>query len=144
MPNPCSYALILDPTISSKRLTCRFSRVLVDGGSNINILYRDTLLKLGLREKDLQLTRTMFHGIVPGPTLGKFIATPHYASLKMKMVGPKRIITVSSNYKKPIECAHEVSGLAEALVIVEENASLTGSWPRPPSSRPVDSLILAS
>ncbi|KAI4987386.1 hypothetical protein ZWY2020_020186 [Hordeum vulgare] len=57
MPNPGPYALVLDPTFASKRLTCRFSRVLVDGDSSINILYRDTLLKLGLKEKDLQPTR---------------------------------------------------------------------------------------
>ena len=53
MPNPSSYALVLDPTFASKRLTCRFSRVLVDGGNSINILCRDNLLKLGLKEKDL-------------------------------------------------------------------------------------------
>ncbi|KAI4981346.1 hypothetical protein ZWY2020_021831 [Hordeum vulgare] len=66
MPNPGSYALVLDPTFASKRLTCRFSRVLVDGGSNINILYLDTLCKLGLKEKDVLPTNTVFHGIVPG------------------------------------------------------------------------------
>ncbi|KAI4994365.1 hypothetical protein ZWY2020_029413 [Hordeum vulgare] len=66
MPNPGSYVLVLDPTFASKRLTCRFSRVLVNDGSRINILYRDTLLKLGLEEKDLQPTSTIFLGIVPG------------------------------------------------------------------------------
>ncbi|KAE8780299.1 hypothetical protein D1007_46572 [Hordeum vulgare] len=30
MPNPSSYALVLDPTFAAQRLTCRFSRVLVD------------------------------------------------------------------------------------------------------------------
>ncbi|KAI5006212.1 hypothetical protein ZWY2020_033455 [Hordeum vulgare] len=50
MPNPGSYALVLDPTFASQRLTCRFSRVLVDGDSSIIILYLDTLLKLGLKE----------------------------------------------------------------------------------------------
>ncbi|KAI4972807.1 hypothetical protein ZWY2020_003732 [Hordeum vulgare] len=66
MPNPGSYALVLDPTFASKRLTCRFSRVLVDGGSSIIILYLDTLRKLGLKETDVLLTSTIFHGIVPG------------------------------------------------------------------------------
>ena len=66
MPNPSNYALVLDPTIASERLTCRLSWVLIDEGSSINILYRDMLLKLGLREKDLQPSRTVFHGIVPG------------------------------------------------------------------------------
>ncbi|KAI4972082.1 hypothetical protein ZWY2020_003007 [Hordeum vulgare] len=66
MPNPGSYALVLDPTFTSKRLTCRFSRVLVDGRSSINILYLNTLLKLGLKETDVLPTSTVFHGIVPG------------------------------------------------------------------------------
>ncbi|KAI5022554.1 hypothetical protein ZWY2020_059284 [Hordeum vulgare] len=66
MPNPDSYALILDATFASQRLTCRFSRVLVDGGSTISILYLDTLLKLGLKEKDVLPPSTVLHGIVPG------------------------------------------------------------------------------
>ena len=45
---------------------CKFSRVLIDGGSSINILYRDTMTKLGLEAKDLEPTRMFFHGIVPG------------------------------------------------------------------------------
>ncbi|KAI4972075.1 hypothetical protein ZWY2020_003000 [Hordeum vulgare] len=66
MPNPGSYTLVLDPTFTSQRLTCRFTRVLVDGGNNINILYLDTLLNLEFKEKDLQPTSTIFHDIVPG------------------------------------------------------------------------------
>ncbi|KAI4999590.1 hypothetical protein ZWY2020_004179 [Hordeum vulgare] len=62
MPNPGSYALVLDPAFASKRLTCRFSRVLVVGGSSINILYLDTLLKLGRKETDVLPTNTVFFG----------------------------------------------------------------------------------
>ncbi|KAI4992090.1 hypothetical protein ZWY2020_041953 [Hordeum vulgare] len=51
---------------SPKRLTCRFSRVLVDGGNSINILYLDTLRQLGLKETDVLPTSIVFHGIVPG------------------------------------------------------------------------------
>ena len=65
MPNPGGYALVLDPTIVAPQRTCKFSRVLINGGSNINILYRDTMTKLGLEAKDLEPTRTIFHGIVP-------------------------------------------------------------------------------
>ena len=60
------YALVLDPTIISERFTCHFSRVLFDGGNSINILYKDTMLKLGIQEKHLHPTQTVFHGIVPG------------------------------------------------------------------------------
>nr|XP_040245250.1 uncharacterized protein LOC120964547 [Aegilops tauschii subsp. strangulata] len=66
MPNLGGYALVLDPTIITPRHTCKFSRVLVDDGSIINILYRDTMTKLGLEARDLELTWTIFHDIVPG------------------------------------------------------------------------------
>ena len=65
MPNPVGYALILNPTIVAQH-TCKFCRVLIDGSSGINILYRDTMTKLGLKAADLEPTRTIFHGIVPG------------------------------------------------------------------------------
>ena len=66
MPTPGGYALVLDPTIVSSKFACTFSRVLIDGGSSINILYRDTAVKLGITESHLQPSRTTFHGIVPG------------------------------------------------------------------------------
>ena len=66
MPNPGSYSLVVDCLIAAPEFSCRFTRTLIDGGSSINILYRDTLTNLGLRESDLQPSRTTFHGIVPG------------------------------------------------------------------------------
>ena len=162
MPSPGGYALVLNPTIVARR-TCKFSRVLIDGGSSINILYRDTMTKLGLKAEDLEPTRTIFHGIVPGlscspigrvrldvlfgdsshfrrepiwfevvdlssayhallgrPALAKFMAVPHYAYLKMKMSGPKGLITVTGDYRKSLECARDGAKLAELLVIAEE------------------------
>lgn len=66
MPLPGAYAMVLDSTFSTERQACRFSRILIDGGSNINILYRETMEKLGIKGKQLQPSRTMFHGIVLG------------------------------------------------------------------------------
>ena len=66
MPSPGSYALVLDVTLATERRASRFSRVLIDGGSSINILYRDTMEKLNLKAKQLMPSRTVFHGIVPG------------------------------------------------------------------------------
>ena len=48
MPTPGGYALVLDPIIISEKRTCRFSRCLIDDGRSINILYRDTMEKLGI------------------------------------------------------------------------------------------------
>src|SRR3954464_2995669 len=66
LPNPGSYPLVVDALFAGPKFSCKFSRVLVDGGSTINILYRDTLVKLGITERDLERSRTTFHGIVPG------------------------------------------------------------------------------
>src|ERR1041384_1419566 len=67
--NPGNYPLVVDALFAGQRFSCKFSRVLIDGGSTINILYRDTLIKLGLTERDLERSRTKFHGIVPGSVL---------------------------------------------------------------------------
>ena len=66
--------MVLDPLIVSNARTCRFSRVLIDGGSSLNLLYQSSLEKLGIRESDLRPTTTTFHGVLPGPAcapLGK-------------------------------------------------------------------------
>ena len=49
-----------------------------------------------------------------------FRSVPHYAYLKMKMPGPKGIITVSGDFKRSIDCAKHSSELVQALVIVQE------------------------
>ena len=51
--------------IAAPQFSCKFTRTLIDGGSSINILYRETLIKIGLGEADLTPSRTTFHGIVP-------------------------------------------------------------------------------
>ena len=48
------------------------------------------------------------------------MAVPHYAYLKMKMPGPKGIITITGCYKRSIECASAGSRLAESLIVAEE------------------------
>jgi hypothetical protein len=66
MPSPGEYALVLDPVICSDTHTCRFSRVLIDGGSSINLLYRSSMEKLGIPLAQLKPSWLTFHGIVPG------------------------------------------------------------------------------
>jgi hypothetical protein len=62
VPSPRRYPLAVDPVIGNARLT----KVLMDGGSSLNIIYAETL---GLLEIDLSIIRAgaaPFHGIVPG------------------------------------------------------------------------------
>ena len=51
MPNPGSYALVLGATLATDRWAARFLRVLIVGGSSINILYKDTMEKLGIKQR---------------------------------------------------------------------------------------------
>ena len=44
----------------------KFRRVLMDGVSNINILYYDTFRLMELTDKELKPCATVFHGVVPG------------------------------------------------------------------------------
>src|ERR1041385_8660631 len=60
--NPGALALVVSPQIGGYTL----DKVLMDGGSNINILYYETFRRMGLTQKQLQPSNTIFHGIVPG------------------------------------------------------------------------------
>ena len=73
MPSPGSYTLVLDVTLATERRAARFSRVLIDGGSSINILYRDTMEKLSLKAKQLMPSRIVFHGIVPQSAISRWM-----------------------------------------------------------------------
>jgi hypothetical protein len=57
------FLLILDPVVVGSQLT----RVLIDGGSGLNMLFASTLKKMGLDIcKMLTPSRAPFYGIVPG------------------------------------------------------------------------------
>ena len=62
MPQPGKYALVVDPIVDSFRLT----KVLMDGGSSLNILYEDTLKRMNLAQSQLEYSKVTFHGIMPG------------------------------------------------------------------------------
>ena len=65
-----------------------------------------------------------YHALLGRPALAKFMAVPHYVYLKMKMSGPKGLITVTGDYHKSLECARDGAKLAESLVIAEERRQL--------------------
>jgi hypothetical protein len=66
MPSLGEYPLVLDRIVRSDTHTCHFSRVLIDGGSSINLLYRSSMEKLGIPVAQLKPSRLTFHGVVPG------------------------------------------------------------------------------
>ena len=52
---------MVNPIIGTKRLT----KVLMDGGSGLNILYVETLDAMGIDRARIQPTGAPLHGIVP-------------------------------------------------------------------------------
>jgi len=151
---PGVYPLVVDPIIVNTRL----SKVLMDGGSSLNIIYLETLDLLGINRGRLQPSAGGFHGVVPGKKalpvgridlpvcfgtaanfrketltfevvgfqgtyhaiigrLGyaKFMAIPNYTYLKLKMPGPKGVITVSSSFEHAYECDVECIEYGEAV-----------------------------
>jgi hypothetical protein len=70
VPSPGKYPLVVDPIISNVRLT----KVLMDGGSSLNIIYGGTLGLLQIDLSTIQAGAAPFHGIIPEkrvPPLGQ-------------------------------------------------------------------------
>jgi hypothetical protein len=62
VPQPGSYPLVVAPLFLSKRV----HKVLMDGGSRINVLYASTLDDKGIPRSALRPSTVPFHGVVPG------------------------------------------------------------------------------
>jgi hypothetical protein len=62
IPNPGQSPLVVDPVIDN----ARFSKVLMGGGSSLNILYARTLRLMGIRLDQLRPSTTPCHGVAPG------------------------------------------------------------------------------
>jgi hypothetical protein len=60
--SPGRYSLVVDPIIGNIRL----SKVLMDGGSSLNIIYAETLELLGVDRSEVRAGVAPFHGIAPG------------------------------------------------------------------------------
>jgi hypothetical protein len=60
---PGKFPLVLDPVVAEVRLT----KVLIDGGSGLNLIFASTLRKMGLDLTGMLVpSKSPFYGIVPG------------------------------------------------------------------------------
>jgi hypothetical protein len=62
IPQLVRYPLVVDPIIGNTWLT----KVLIDGGSGLNIIYAETLDAMGISWSQLRPSEAHFHGIIPG------------------------------------------------------------------------------
>jgi hypothetical protein len=81
--NPGRYPLIIDPIIGNTKLT----KVLIDGGNNLNIIYAETLDLMGIGRSQFRAGATPFHGITlskrvhpSGRSTCSFVSRPHPTS----------------------------------------------------------------
>ena len=154
---------MVDPLVRDVRLT----KVLMDGGSGLNILYIKTLDHMKISRSEVKPTGAPFHGVVPGrpakplgqinlpvtfgtpdnfrtevltfevadfpgtyhailgrPCYAKFMAVPNYVYLKLKMPGPRGVITVQSNFRHAYVCDQENCSLAAEQTAAAELDSL--------------------
>ena len=146
-------ALVLDPIIDEYH----FTRVLMDGGSSLNLIYKDTVRKMGIDPTKICRSNATFKGVTPGPEahcrgslllevifgfpdnfcsesltfhiapfqsgyqallgrepFARFNAIPHYASLTLKMPGPRGIITINGNIERSLRAEESAAVLAAA------------------------------
>ena len=54
--------MVLDPIIDGYRLT----RVLMDGGSSLNLIYEDTARRMVIHPSRISQSNTTFEGVIPG------------------------------------------------------------------------------
>jgi hypothetical protein len=172
--NPRVYPLVVDPIIANTRLT----KVLMDGGSNLNIIYAQTLDLMGIKRTQLRPSVGGFHGVVLGrraepvgridlpicfgtpsnfrketltfevvafhgtyhailgrPYYTKFMAVPNYTYLKLKMSGPKGVITIGPSYehayKCDVECVEHEEAVLESVTLVADLNGLAKEIPDP-------------
>ncbi|XP_066341458.1 uncharacterized protein [Miscanthus floridulus] len=74
-----------------------------------------------------------FHAILGRPCYVKFMAVPNYTYLKLKMPGPRGVITVGTSFYRAYECEVKCYGHATAVIASKELATLRG---RSPKKRP--------
>ena len=65
-----------------------------------------------------------FRAILGRPCYVKFMAVPNYTYLKLKMPGPRRVITVGTSFQRAYECEVECCGHVAAVVASREIAAL--------------------
>ena len=143
------------------------TKVFMDGGSGLNIIFADTLRRMNKSVENLPKSASTFHGIVPGkavlpegtiqldvtfgdpthfrtesiefevvdwksqyhailgrPTFARFMAVPHYAYLKLKMPGPKGVITINGNFQRSDSCDRDFSKISEMYGMEQSLAEL--------------------
>ena len=71
------------------------------------------------------------HALLGRTAFAKFNAVPHYAYLKLKMPGPRRVIMVNGNTRRSLRTEEHTAALA-----AEVQSSLSRQFSNPRAKRP--------
>ncbi|XP_071678338.1 uncharacterized protein [Lolium perenne] len=108
------------------------SRVFIDGGSSLNLMFVDTLRKMNISLSNLKPTDMRFHDIKPEKPnypQGKidldvqFMAVPHYTYLLWRNPGPKGPITVKGSFALANKCDKDIHKMSETFGMQAEYAA---------------------
>ena len=80
---------------------------------------------------DIVPFRRGYHALLGRTAFAKFNAVPHYAYLKLKMPGPRGVITVNGNTERSLRTEEQTTALA-----VEVQNSLLRQFSSPATKRP--------
>ena len=61
-----------------------------------------------------------YHAILGRPCYAKFVAIPNYTYLKLKMLGPRGVITIGTSFQHAYECEVECYEHASTIIASEE------------------------
>ncbi|XP_066385147.1 uncharacterized protein [Miscanthus floridulus] len=65
-----------------------------------------------------------YHAILGSPSYTKFMVIPNYTYLKLKMPGPRRVITIDTSFQRAYECEVECCEHAMAIIASKELAAI--------------------
>jgi hypothetical protein len=113
--SPGRYPLVVDPVIDNARLT----KVLMDGGSSLNVIYAETLGLLGVDLSAIRAGAAPFHGIVPGKRV-----------LPLGQLDLPICFRTPSNFRKET-LTFEVVDFEGPITRCWEDRATPSSWPSP-------------
>ena len=64
--------------------------------------------------------QSAYHAILGRPAYARFMARPCYVYLKLKMPGPKGVITITGNRQRAEECLQQGSRIADQQMAILE------------------------
>ena len=64
--------------------------------------------------------QSAYHAILGRPAYARFMARPCYVYVKLKMTGPRGVITITGNRQKAEECFQKGSKIADAQMATVE------------------------